>query len=108
MCKILPIFPIMAGAFVLWLFWDIMPYTGIQRVILFNGNELEVSEVKKEGPYCWVSWYTGIKKIIMHRDGTADDDPFHYRWTLKTRGPENIEADHAWFDKNCSEPKHND
>ena len=69
------------------------PFTSVGEVILYHGGEAKTSSVHKIGGMCWVAWYTGIEKVILKSDGTADDPPFHYTWMLDVAGPDIREND---------------
>lgn len=70
-------------------------------ILLYHRGEFKKTEVKKTGAYCTVAWYKSIDNFVLHRDGTALDNAFEYRWTLSEFGNE---IDKIWFDKNCKEP----
>ena len=73
-------------------------------VVLIRDGQMKTSAVGKIGPRCWVSWYDGIEKLELRRDGTAVDPPMQYRWTLERSGPDDRAADEKWFDANCYDP----
>lgn len=76
----------------------------VGHVILYRDGQAKKSPVYNIGSRCWVSWYDGIEKVLIHGNGTAFDTPFSYRWTLDRKGPDDTAADAMWFKNNCAEP----
>lgn len=70
-------------------------------VILIRDDQAKKSEVNKMGAYCSAAFYRSIENLLLHKDGTINDGPWHYKWTI---GEYRSDQDKAWFDANCKEP----
>lgn len=69
-------------------------------VILYKDGDFRKSEVIMYGVYCTAGWYKTLDHLYLKSNGTIDDGPFHYTWTLNEF---NSEADKIWYAKTCKE-----
>lgn len=86
-----------------WLVDSLCDIWHINRVILIRDGEMETSSVGKYKDYCWIAWYHGSEHVMLRRNGTADDPPFHYRWEPLSHSERDDAA--SFFDRlGCKEP----